>query len=435
MFQPVDGNVNFPEQELAVGKFWKEHGIYEKSLAQRQGAPPFVFYEGPPTANGMPHPGHCLTRAIKDLFPRYRTMRGYLCERKAGWDTHGLPVEVEVCKELGIHSKEEIEAYGIEPFIQQVPGKRLALHAGVGAAHRAARLLGRPRRGVRHVPPELRRKRLVVAQEPVRPRAAVPGPQDRLVVGPGRHGALSGEVGQGYAKWPTRACMCGFRCWIDDGQARPTRACWSGRRRPGRCRAISSRRCIRSWNTAIVRRRRTAGQADRRHRRWSKTIAGKVEARADESNRPVKGSELIGRRYVPPFDYYYKIARRAQTGAAASRRRQRAHLPGASSRPTSSRPTAAPASCIKRRRLAKSISTCLSAEQARFVDGARSAADLRRRPRRQVHRRSARLLQRPLGQGLRQGHHPRPEAARAALSTRSNTCTTIRSAGGPKKIR
>jgi isoleucyl-tRNA synthetase len=118
MFESVDGNVNFPEQEVAVGDFWKEHGIYHKSLAQRTGAPPFVFYEGPPTANGMPHPGHCLTRAIKDLFPRYKTMRGYRCERKAGWDTHGLPVEVEVCKELGIHSKEEIEAYGIERFIQ-----------------------------------------------------------------------------------------------------------------------------------------------------------------------------------------------------------------------------------------------------------------------------------------------------------------------------
>ncbi len=78
-----------------------------------------MFYEGPPTANGLPHPGHCLTRAIKDLFPRYKTMRGYLCRRKAGWDTHGLPVEVEVCKELGIHSKEEIEAFGVEPFIRK----------------------------------------------------------------------------------------------------------------------------------------------------------------------------------------------------------------------------------------------------------------------------------------------------------------------------
>jgi len=118
MFTPVAGNVNFPEQEQAVLQFWKERDIYKKSLEGRAGAPPFVFYEGPPTANGMPHPGHCLTRAMKDLFPRYKTMRGFRCERKAGWDTHGLPVEVEVCKELGIHSKEEIEAYGIEKFIQ-----------------------------------------------------------------------------------------------------------------------------------------------------------------------------------------------------------------------------------------------------------------------------------------------------------------------------
>ncbi|MCF6277960.1 MAG: translation initiation factor IF-3 [Anaerolineales bacterium] len=119
MFPAIDKSQSFPQRELAIGQFWEEQGIYEKTLAARADAPPFVFFEGPPTANGMPHPGHCLTRAIKDLFPRYRTMRGYRCERKAGWDTHGLPVEVEVCKELGIHSKEEIEAYGIEPFIQK----------------------------------------------------------------------------------------------------------------------------------------------------------------------------------------------------------------------------------------------------------------------------------------------------------------------------
>jgi isoleucyl-tRNA synthetase len=119
MFRPVDNSVSFPELEEQIVHFWRKHGIYEKSLAMRAGAPSFVFYEGPPTANGLPHPGHCLTRAIKDLFPRYRTMRGYRCERKGGWDTHGLPVEVEVCKELGIHSKEEIEAYGVEPFIHK----------------------------------------------------------------------------------------------------------------------------------------------------------------------------------------------------------------------------------------------------------------------------------------------------------------------------
>lgn len=119
MFHAVESSVSFPKLEEALVHFWKERRIYEKSLDIRRDAPAFVFYEGPPTANGLPHPGHCLTRAIKDLFPRYRTMRGYRCERKGGWDTHGLPVEVEVCKELGIHSKEEIEQYGIEPFIHK----------------------------------------------------------------------------------------------------------------------------------------------------------------------------------------------------------------------------------------------------------------------------------------------------------------------------
>ncbi len=118
MFEPVANTINFSKQEESILTLWKDRQIYEKSLSRRSGSPEFVFYEGPPTANGMPHPGHCLTRAIKDLFPRYRTMRGYHCSRKAGWDTHGLPVEVEVCKELGIHSKEEIESYGVEPFIQ-----------------------------------------------------------------------------------------------------------------------------------------------------------------------------------------------------------------------------------------------------------------------------------------------------------------------------
>ncbi|MEM9364881.1 MAG: isoleucine--tRNA ligase [Planctomycetota bacterium] len=110
---------NFPAMEQDVLQFWLANDIYGQSLAQRSDADSFVFYEGPPTANGLPHPGHCLTRSIKDVFPRYKTMKGYRCQRKAGWDTHGLPVEVEVGKELGIHSKEEIIAYGEEPFIQK----------------------------------------------------------------------------------------------------------------------------------------------------------------------------------------------------------------------------------------------------------------------------------------------------------------------------
>ncbi len=108
MFKPVPSNPSFPELELQVLQFWRDEKIYDRSLEQRKDASRFVFFEGPPTANGMPHPGHCLTRAIKDLFPRYRTMQGFLCERKGGWDTHGLPVEVEVCMEIGINSKEEI---------------------------------------------------------------------------------------------------------------------------------------------------------------------------------------------------------------------------------------------------------------------------------------------------------------------------------------
>ncbi len=117
MFDEVSQKINFPDSERKVLEFWSERDIYAKSLQNRKESKVFVFFEGPPTANGLPHPGHCLTRVMKDVFPRYFTMRGYRCERKAGWDTHGLPVEVEVGKELGIHSKAEIENYGMEPFI------------------------------------------------------------------------------------------------------------------------------------------------------------------------------------------------------------------------------------------------------------------------------------------------------------------------------
>lgn len=118
-FLKADTLVAFPEAEARILAFWKERQIFEKSLQQREGCPPFVFYEGPPTANGLPHNGHVLTRVIKDLFPRYRTMRGYYVPRKAGWDTHGLPVEVEVEKELGIHGKAAIEEYGVEAFVKR----------------------------------------------------------------------------------------------------------------------------------------------------------------------------------------------------------------------------------------------------------------------------------------------------------------------------
>ncbi len=118
IFEPVPTPFNFSAAEKEINKFWKENRVYRKSLEARKDRDRFIFYEGPPTANGLPHPGHCLTRTIKDIFPRYMTMTGHYCERKAGWDTHGLPVEVEVCKELGIleGGKAAIEAYGVEKF-------------------------------------------------------------------------------------------------------------------------------------------------------------------------------------------------------------------------------------------------------------------------------------------------------------------------------
>ena len=119
MYQKVDTNLNFVEREKKTEKFWEENQIFEKSMKQREGSPMYTFYDGPPTANGKPHIGHVLTRVIKDMIPRYRTMKGYEVPRKAGWDTHGLPVELEVEKKLGLNGKDQIEEYGMEPFIRQ----------------------------------------------------------------------------------------------------------------------------------------------------------------------------------------------------------------------------------------------------------------------------------------------------------------------------
>ena len=119
MYQKVDTNLNFVDREKKVEEFWKENHIFEKSMENRKEGETYTFYDGPPTANGKPHIGHVLTRVIKDMIPRYRTMKGYMVPRKAGWDTHGLPVELEVEKKLGLDGKEQIEEYGMEPFIQQ----------------------------------------------------------------------------------------------------------------------------------------------------------------------------------------------------------------------------------------------------------------------------------------------------------------------------
>ena len=119
MYEKVDPNLNFVDREKKTEKFWADRKIFEKSVEKNEGHPMYMFYDGPPTANGKPHIGHVLTRVIKDLIPRYRTMKGFEVPRKAGWDTHGLPVELEVEKEIGIEGKDQIEEYGIEPFIKK----------------------------------------------------------------------------------------------------------------------------------------------------------------------------------------------------------------------------------------------------------------------------------------------------------------------------
>lgn len=119
MYKKVSTDMNFVEREKEIEKFWDDNHIFQKSMDEREGSPEYTFYDGPPTANGKPHIGHVLTRVIKDMIPRYRTMKGYKVPRKAGWDTHGLPVELEVEKQLGLDGKDQIEGYGLEPFMDQ----------------------------------------------------------------------------------------------------------------------------------------------------------------------------------------------------------------------------------------------------------------------------------------------------------------------------
>ena len=261
MFQPVENSVSFPKLEEEISRFWKEREIYEKSLAARADAPkgPFVFYEGPPTANGLPHPGHCLTRAIKDLFPRYKTMRGYLCRRKAGWDTHGLPVEVEVCKELGIHSKEEIEAFGVEPFI------RKCVESVFRYTQQWEQLTERLGFWIHLDEAYVTFHQSYVesvwwALKTLFDRGLLY--QGHKIVwwwAQGGTALSSGEVGQGYREVADPSVFVRFplgspeffgeRASSADRTApRLIPICWSGPRLPGRCRATSSRPFIRTWS-------------------------------------------------------------------------------------------------------------------------------------------------------------------------------------------
>ena len=148
-FRPVDARQSFPELEERILERWRERDVFQRSLAQRADAEVWSFYEGPPTANGQPGSHHVLSRVFKDIYPRYRTMRGYRVPRKAGWDCHGLPVELEVERELGISLEGRDRGLRHRRVQRALPGVRVSLRRGVGAANRADRLLDRPRRRLR----------------------------------------------------------------------------------------------------------------------------------------------------------------------------------------------------------------------------------------------------------------------------------------------
>ena len=209
----MDPRQSFPELEERILERWRERDVFHRSVAQREGAEVWSFYEGPPTANGRPGSHHVLSRVFKDIYPRYRTMRGYRVPRKAGWDCHGLPVELEVERELGITSKDEIEAYGIAEFNQRCREsvfryvddwrrltERIGFWIDLDDAYVTLREL-------------LHRVRLVVAAKDLGRRPPLPGPQGRPVLPALRHRALLARGGAGlqdvedpsvYVKLPVR---------------------------------------------------------------------------------------------------------------------------------------------------------------------------------------------------------------------------------------
>lgn len=302
MFPEAPNNISFPDLETEILEFWKSAKIYQRSLELRKGGKPFVFYEGPPTANGMPHPGHCLTRSIKDLFPRYRTMRGDHCVRKAGWDTHGLPVEVEVCKELGIHSKEEIEAYGVEPFIQKCQQSvwrymqqwekltdRLGFWVDLDEAYVTYHqsyvesvwwcLKSMFERGLLY--------------------------QGHKIVwwwAQGGTALSSGEVGQGYRQVADPSVYVRFPLLDSDGNVTDTSLLvWTTTPWTLPSNQFSAVHPDMDYATVL----------DEETGQQLVLASGLVETISEKIKRPLKvvstqpGRELIGQRYQPPFDYYY----------------------------------------------------------------------------------------------------------------------------------
>ena len=237
-FAPVDPKQSFPALEERALERWREQDLFARSLAERADAPIWSFYEGPPTANGRPGSHHVLARVFKDIYPRYRTMCGYRVPRKAGWDCHGLPVELEVEKQLGISSKEEIEEFGIAEFNQRC---RESVFEYVEEWNRLTERIAfwvdlddpyvtLEDRYIESVWWSLRQ--LWDERPPLR------GPQGRPLLPARRHAAL---LARGRAGLPGRHRRLDLRA-LPAARRRAASRCWSGRRRPGRCPATTRSR-------------------------------------------------------------------------------------------------------------------------------------------------------------------------------------------------
>ncbi len=317
--RPVDADQSFPALEEQILERWRERDVFAESLRRRRGAPQWVFYEGPPTANGRPGSHHVLARVFKDIYPRYKTMRGHHVERKGGWDCHGLPVEIAVEQQLGISSKEEIEAYGIAEFNARCRESVFRVPRRLEPAHRAHRLLARPRRRLPHAGHHLHRVGLVGAAPDLGQGAALRGPQGRPLLPALRHRAVLARAGAGL---PRRRRPVGLRALPRD----------RGRgRRPGRRRAArvdddavdaGVQRCGRGRPRARLRSRE--GGRDRRSgdRRRGAARAGRRRGRAGDrplprrsaGRRPLRAAVRIHRRLR---------VRRARPQRAAGRLRDR----------------------------------------------------------------------------------------------------------------
>ncbi len=427
VFEKVPTELNFPRDERATLSFWREARIFERSLEQPGDKGTFVFYEGPPTANGLPHNGHVLTRVIKDLFPRYKTMRGFHVPRKAGWDTHGLPVEVEVEKELRIHGKAAIEEYGVEPFIARCvqsvfrytsEWEHLTERVGFWVDLPTAYVTYHQSyvESVWWALSELHRKGLLY--------------QGHKVVwwwAQGGTALSSGEVGLGYKEVLDPSIYVAFPikpCALGDGLALLVWTTTPWTLPSNMFVAVNA-----AFDYAVVR------LGDRRFVVAERLVAGLAKKLKVEPvvEKVVGGASLGGIEYEAPYAGDYQGARALNTpvaggaGAPASafwrviadrlrlaRRRHRARA--------------------RRPRVRRGRPPRGHPRECRARPARRHPAPLRGRAGRHLQR-PAPAIPWPLGQGLRQGDPARSSRAAACSSTPSRTSTTTRSAGARSRTR